>query len=138
MIGAVALRGVIASANIYGSCARITFEAFIINKLVPQLWEGACVVLDNSTIHKGEEIQAAIEAAGAKACFLISSRLPNSIKHENLWSKLKTILRRIGARTDQDLDKAHATAYAQISLDNIRNWFARGNLATTSRPTASN
>ena len=38
---------------------------------------------------------------------------------ENLWSKLKTILRRIGARTYQDLDEAIATAYAQISLDNI-------------------
>ena len=72
MIGAVALRGVIASANIYGSCDRITFEAFITNKLVPQLWSGACVVLDNSTIHKGEEIRAAIEAVGACVSFLIS------------------------------------------------------------------
>ena len=82
MIGAVALRGVIASANIYGAGGSITFEAFIINKLVPQLWQGACVVLDNSTIHKGEEIQAAIEAAGAKARFLISlfSRIQSSMK----------------------------------------------------------
>ena len=49
-----------------GKSDRITFEAFITNKLVPQLWSGACVVLDHSTIHKGEEIRAAIEAVGAK------------------------------------------------------------------------
>ena len=123
MIGAVALKGIIASTNIYGSCDRITFEAFILNKLVPQLWSGACVVLDNSTIHKGEEIQAAIEAAGAKLVFL-SPYSPEFNPIENLWSKLKTILRRLGARTYQDLELAIATAYAQISLDNIRNWFA--------------
>ena len=65
----MALNGIIASTNIYGACDRITFEAFIHNKLVPQLWSGACVVLDNSTIHKGEEIRAAIEAVGAKLVF---------------------------------------------------------------------
>ena len=37
-----------------------TFEAFIIRKLVPQLWKGACVVMDNCTIHTGEEIEKAI------------------------------------------------------------------------------
>ena len=123
MIGAIGLKGVIASANIYGSSDRITFEAFVVNKLVPQLWKGACVVLDNSTIHKGEEIQAAIEAVGAKLVFL-SPYSPEFNPIENLWSKLKSSLRRIGARSYRDLDLAIAEAYAQISSDNIRNWFA--------------
>lgn len=123
MIGAIALKGVIASANIYGSNDRVTFEAFVFNKLVPQLWKGACVVLDNSTIHQGDEIQAAIEAVGAKLVFL-SPYSPEFNPIENLWSKLKSILRRIGARTYRDLDEAIALAYTQISLDNIRNWFS--------------
>ena len=122
--------GIIASTNIYGSCNRITFEAFINNKLVPELWAGACVVLDNSSIHKGEEIRAAIEAVGAKLVFL-SPYSPEFNPIENLWSKLKTILRRLGARTYKYLESAIAkrrftiaTAYAQISLDNIRSGFA--------------
>ena len=132
MIGAVALKGIVASTNIYGSSDGITFEAFVLNKLVPQLWSGACVVLDNSTIHKGEEIRAAIEAAGAKLVFL-SPYSPEFNPIENLWSKLKSTLRSIEARTYKALDKAIgsagarsaiALAYAQISLDNIRNWFA--------------
>lgn len=98
-------------------------QAFVINKLVPQLWSGACVVLDNSTIHKGEQIKAAIEAVGAKLIFL-SPYSPEFNPIENLWSKLKSILRSIGARTYKALDKAIALAYAQISQDNIRNWFA--------------
>ena len=35
MLGAVALKGIIASSNIYGACDAITFEAFVANKLVP-------------------------------------------------------------------------------------------------------
>ncbi len=61
------------------------------------------------------------------ACSILRFSLISLIRYspefnpiENLWSKLKTILRRIGARTYQDLDEAIATAYAQISLDNIR------------------
>ena len=132
MIGAIALKGIVASVNIYGSSDQITFEAFVMNKLVPQLWKGACVVLDNSTIHKGEEMQAAIEAAGAKLVFL-SPYSPEFNPIENLWSKLKNLLRSIGARTYQALDEAIgsagarsaiALAFSQISLDNIRNWFA--------------
>ena len=52
MIGAVALKGIIASVNIYGSSNGITFEAFVVNKLAPQLWKGACVVLDIVILNK--------------------------------------------------------------------------------------
>lgn len=131
MIGAVALKGIIASVNIYGASNRITFEAFVVNKLVPQLWQGACVVLDNSTIHKGNEIRKAIEAVGAKLVFL-SPYSPEFNPIENLWSKLKSILRSVEARTYKTLDEAIALAYGQISKDNIRNWFAHCCYCTSS------
>jgi hypothetical protein len=41
----------------------LTFEAFVVCHLVPKLWEGACVIMDNCTIHQGEEIRRAIEQA---------------------------------------------------------------------------
>jgi hypothetical protein len=44
----------------------MTFEAFISQKLVPKLWSGAYVVMDNCSIHKGKEVEVLIEAAGAK------------------------------------------------------------------------
>lgn len=42
MIGAISLEGVIELSNIYGAVDGLTFEAFIIRKLVPKLWKGAC------------------------------------------------------------------------------------------------
>lgn len=38
IIGALSLQKVLASINIYGSVDGVTFEAFIVKKLVPQLW----------------------------------------------------------------------------------------------------
>jgi hypothetical protein len=43
MIGAIALKGIVASINLLGATDGLTFEAFVIQKLVPHLWQGACV-----------------------------------------------------------------------------------------------
>jgi len=38
MIGAIALKGIVASINLLGATDGLTFEAFVIQKLVPHLW----------------------------------------------------------------------------------------------------
>jgi hypothetical protein len=40
------------TSNLVGSIDGITFEAFIIRKLVLHLWKGACVLMDNYGIHQ--------------------------------------------------------------------------------------
>lgn len=64
ILGAISVKEVLTSVNLLGGIDGITFEAFIIRKLVPKLWTGASVLMDNSTIHKGEEIEKAINHAG--------------------------------------------------------------------------
>ena len=123
MISAIALKGILASINLLGSTDRLTFEAFVVRKLVPKLWKGATVVWDNYSIHKGKEIEKAIASVGAKLIYL-PPYSPDFNPIEKLWSQLKNTLRSIGARTYQDLDLAIAEAYSQVSLKDIRNWFA--------------
>ena len=123
MISAISLKGIIASINLLGSIDRLTFEAFVIRHLVPQLWKGAVVVWDNYSIHKGKEIEAAIRSVGAKLIYL-PPYSPDFNPVENFWSKVKTILRSIGARTYKDLDLAISNAYSQVSLKNIHHWFS--------------
>ncbi len=50
----------------------VTFEAFIVKKLVPQLWDNACVVLDNAQIHLGKMVTEAIEHSWRKSYLFIS------------------------------------------------------------------
>ena len=70
MIAAIALKGIVTSINLLGAADGLTFEAFVMQKLVPNLWQGATVVWDNSTIHKGKEIEKMLAEAGVKLIYL--------------------------------------------------------------------
>jgi transposase len=122
MIAAISLKEIVASVNILGAADGLTFEAFVIQKLVPQLWQGACVVWDNTTIHKGEEIKKAIKKAGARLINL-PPYSPDFNPIENFWSKVKNTLRSLGARTYLALDEAIANAYSHVRLQDLHGWF---------------
>ena len=61
IIGAISVNEVLTSFNLIGTTDRITFEAFIIRKLIPKLGKGAGVVMDNCTLHTGSEVEKAIK-----------------------------------------------------------------------------
>lgn len=90
--------------------------------LVPNLWKGACVVMDNFRSHKVAAIQKAIEAVGAKVVYL-SPYSPDFNPIENCWSKLKEFLRSTAARTYQDLDQAITDALTTVTSKDIIAWF---------------
>ena len=64
MIRAMSVNEILTSVNLIGRTDAITFEAFIIRKLVRQLWKGACVVMDNCPIHLEEEVKKARKKRG--------------------------------------------------------------------------
>ena len=123
IIGAISVNEVLTSVNLIGTTDAITFEAFIIRKLVPKLWKGAYVVMDNCTIHTGEEVEKAIKEKGAKLIYL-SPYSPDFSPIENLWSKLKNILRSIKTPNYQELAKAIEFAFDEVTSENIWNWFS--------------
>lgn len=123
ILGAISLGEVITYANLMGSTDGLTFEAFISQKLVPKLWKGTCVIMDNCSIHLGEDVRQLIEDAGAKLIFLPPDS-PDFSPIENCFSKIKSILRSIGARNYPELAKAIDEAFSQVSLNDLRNWFS--------------
>jgi transposase len=112
------LHGVLAQLSIIGAIDSLTFEAFIAQKVVPNLWSGACVILDNCSIHKKNEIEALISEAGARLIYL-PSYSPDFSPIENAWSKIKSILRSIKARSYSNLASAIEQAFSQITLEDI-------------------
>ncbi len=123
IIGALSLEKVLAKVNIYGAVDGVTFEAFIVGELVPKLWKGACVIMDNAKIHLGEMVREVIEKAGASLMYL-HPYSPEFSPIENFWSKVKAILRKIKARNYKDLIDAITFAMLQVTQKDIRNWFA--------------
>ena len=122
LLSALSLEEVMASSNIYGAVDGVTFEAFIITKLVPKLWKGACIVMDNAQIHLGEMVRELIEKAEAKLIYL-SPYSPEFSPIENFWSKVKAILRKVKARTYKDLIDGITKAMLQVTKEDIHNWF---------------
>ena len=66
--------------------------------LVPTLRPGDVVVMDNLGAHKVEGVRAAIEAAGASLAYL-PAYSPDLNPIEQVFAKLKTLLRKAQART---------------------------------------
>lgn len=122
IISAISLEKVRVSSKIYGSVNGLTFEAFIVNQLVPKLWENACVVWDNARIHLGDLVKEAIEQAGAKVIDL-PPYSPEFSPIENLGSKVKAILRKLQARTYKDLINGIFDAMLKVTQQDIRNGF---------------
>ena len=125
MIAAIALKGLLALVQIVGATKGIQFEAFIANVLVPMLWVGAYVIIDNAKIHQEEYIRPLIENAGAHLIFL-PPYSPDFSPIENCWSKIKQILKTIEPRTYLELKEAVYKAIEQITLQDIHNWFTHG------------
>jgi transposase len=122
LIAALSLKGVLTQVALKGSTNGLTFEAFIAQRLVPKLWKGACVIMDNCSIHLDQAVEELITQAGARLIYL-PPYSPDFSPIENCWSKVKTILRSIGARSYPDLAQAIAKAFASVSLADIQGWF---------------
>jgi transposase len=84
---------------------------------------GQVVVLDNLSVHKAASIRQAIEAHHCTLLFL-PPYSPDFTPIEQAFSKLKAVLRRLGARTTEALWEAMAAAVAAITSADARAWFA--------------
>ena len=70
----------------------------------------------------GVRIESLIQEAGATLIYL-PPYSPDFSPIENCFSKIKSILRAMEARTYPDLAKAIEKAFSQVSLDDIKGWF---------------
>lgn len=124
IIGAITLMaGWIAGFSFEGGTTGDVFLWFVETVLVPQLWPGAVVVMDNLPAHKVEGVREVITAVGARLIYL-SPYSPDFNPIENLWSKLKTFLRSVEARTYETLHDAIRDGLSLVNSEDIRNWFA--------------
>jgi transposase len=75
-----------------------SFLAYVEQMLVPTLRPGDIVIMDNLGSHKRQAIRRVIRAAGAKLLFL-PAYSPDLNPIEQVFAKLKTLLRKLDART---------------------------------------
>ncbi|MEG4801630.1 transposase [Microcoleus sp. ARI1-B5] len=70
VVGAISNKKVIAMNPMGKSMNGEDFKKFVQEELVPSLWKGAVLVMDNLKAHKVEGVKEMIEAVGAKVVYL--------------------------------------------------------------------
>jgi len=98
-----------------------SFLAWVRQALVPTLSAGDIVIMDNLSSHKVAGVREAIEAVSATPLYL-PSYSPDLNPIEQVFAKLKAILRKVGARTVDDLWRAIGDALDEFSPTECRNY----------------
>jgi transposase len=94
--------GIVAPLVLDGPMTGPAFRAYVEQFLAPSLAPGDVVVLDNLAAHRVEGVRQAIKAAGASILYL-PPYSPDLNPIEQLFAKLKALLRKAAARTTADL-----------------------------------
>jgi hypothetical protein len=87
----------------------------------PAAWSGV-VVMDNLGAHRPKRVRELIEARGCELIYL-PPYSPDLNPIEEALSKIKHILRKIGARTKETLIEAMGRALAAVSAQDVRGFF---------------
>jgi transposase len=123
LVAALTPQGIQAPWAIDGAMNTPAFERYITDVLGPTLQPGQVVILDNLSVHKAREIRQAIEARHCEVLFL-PAYSPDFTPIELAFSKLKAILRGIGARTRDALLDALQKALDAVTAEDAHGWFA--------------
>lgn len=122
MISTIGWRGVEATMTIEGSVDTVVFNAYCEQVLRPTLKVGDVIGLDNLGAHRASRIEEIAFRRGARVIWL-PPYSPDFSPIELMWSKVKTYLKKVKARTQIELEKAIVAALQTITVSDCLNWF---------------
>ncbi len=123
LIAALRYDRVDAPMTIDGALDGAAFLAYVEQVLAPTLCAGEIVVMDNVPTHKVAGVREAIAARGASVLHL-PPYSPDFNPIEKSFSKIKSILERIAARSVDALQAAVAEALRSFTPQECMNYFA--------------
>ena len=106
-----------------------TFRTYVGRVLVPTLRLGDIVIMDNLGSHKGKAIRDLIRSAGAKL-FYLPKYSPDLNPIEQVFAKLKHLLRNAAARTIETVCAAIGQILAAFTAEECTNYFRNSGYQT--------
>ena len=106
------------------------FQAYVEAVLVPSLHPGDMVIVDNLQSHKRRAVRQAIRKAGAKLFFL-PKYSPDLNPIEQVFAKLKHLLRKAAARTNDAVCDTIGTLLQSYTADECANYFKNSGYGCT-------
>jgi transposase len=106
-----------------------TFTIYVEKVLLPILKPGDVVVMDNLGSHKGKAVRRLIRSVGAKLFFL-PKYSPDLNPIEQMFAKLKHLLRKAAARTVEAIFAAVSQILGTFTPDECANYFRNAGYAS--------
>lgn len=106
-----------------------SFRAYVEQFLLPTLSAGDVVVMDNLGSHKSKAVRDAIRSVGAHRLFL-PAYSPDLNPIEQVFAKLKTLLRRARARNIDAVRHAIGRLLSHFSADECANYLRNSGYAS--------
>ncbi|NBK80611.1 IS630 family transposase [bacterium D16-76] len=123
ILSSVRLNGETAYTIYSGGTTREKFLDYLKNTLIPTLHQGDIVIMDNMRTHHVKEVQTPLRGAGMKSLYL-PAYSPDLNPIENMWSKIKAILRKLKIRLLPKLPHGIARAFSLIRPSDCAGWFS--------------
>jgi transposase len=123
VVASIRLNGKQSTMTFKGTLNGQVFAAYVEQYLAPMLSPSDIVVMDNLSSHKVKGAIDPILAKGVTVLYLppYSSGF-NPIKLS--WSKMKSMFRKLKARTVEEIDESMKMALDCFTKSNIGNWFS--------------
>jgi len=96
------------------------FLCFLETTLLPTLAEGSIVVMDNWTVHHGEEVRELVERFGCELLYL-PTYSPDLNPIEHLFAKVKAFIKSLRPESSDKLIEAFCNAVKVITSENVLN-----------------
>ena len=122
LIASLSAEGIGAAMSVEGATDGAAFQTYVKHFLVPTLKTGQIVVLDNLQVHKSLKVRELIEGPGASVLFL-PSYSPDFSPIEGAFSKVKNLVRKAQARTQEALIEAIGDALDAVSRRDALGFF---------------
>ena len=122
--------GVVAPMVLDGPMNGVAFRAYVAQMLAPTLRPGDIVIIDNLSAHKVAGVRQAIEARGAELVYL-PPYSPDLNPIEQLFARLKALLRKAAARTVSTLWAAIGALLESFQPDECANYFRNSGYGST-------
>jgi transposase len=125
VLGALGVGGVVAAMAVEAATDGAVFHAWLDRVLLPKLRRtkpDAVLVLDNLGAHKTPEVRKLLDRSGFAYRYL-PSYSPDLNPIEPAWAKVKSELRRVGARTAEALHRALGPALDSVTARDAAGFF---------------
>jgi transposase len=130
LVAGLRLSGVVSPMAFAAAMDTPDFEAYVEQVLVPGLRPGDVVIWDNLKAHRSREARRYVARAGARVVRL-PPYSPDLTPIEKMYSKVKDVLRSVGARTVSTVYEAMDTALKSVKRLDILGWFQSCGLCPT-------